>query len=76
MLTIAPARTRCPQCGRGHLTQVRTAAGANLLCSGCGACWEPARHWLCRVDPATCPGCAFAGLCAPEGPDDTAAAAG
>jgi ribosomal protein S27E len=58
-----PILDRCPGCGGEHLYTVFDGASTNFLCRLCSRCWSVDRGRMHRVDPITCPGCEWRGVC-------------
>lgn len=53
----------CPECGGVDLHCVNDGELTNFFCPSCASCWHVELGWVHRIDPATCPGCAFQPLC-------------
>lgn len=53
----------CPECGNGVLRPVSDSERTNFLCETCGRCWHPELGWVTRVDPTSCPACAWRETC-------------
>jgi hypothetical protein len=60
-----PGLDACLVCGCDQLLAVTDGEVANLVCTGCAACWHVEAGWVRRVVPRNCPGCAFKRNCAP-----------
>ena len=58
-----PAVESCRACGDDRLVPVTDGEQTNFICVGCAACWHVEQGWMYRVDPATCPGCAYQAEC-------------
>ena len=56
----------CPHCGNGSLRATSDGELTNFLCLRCGACWHAELAWVKRIDPTSCPGCQYRGLCRPD----------
>ncbi|HET9769979.1 MAG TPA: hypothetical protein VFS16_03740 [Acidimicrobiia bacterium] len=54
---------RCPGCGGELLYTVFDGEATNFLCRHCNRCWSTGLGFVRRVDPRTCPGCEWRGVC-------------
>ena len=53
----------CPECGGRDFRCVTDGELTNFFCVACRCCWHLELGWVHRIDPATCPGCAYQPLC-------------
>ena len=53
----------CPACGAVELRRVFDGELMNFLCPQCMSCWHVELGFIHRINPKTCPGCAYQLVC-------------